>query len=207
MLRAIAKQWVGLKCGLIGASLASGLQTDPVLASPAQVFLPHLSQLKQALLPGYKMRLPNEILLGGPADDDFINSLDVRISTSRIIPSVTIGLYSCNDLKRFCFVGDFSVLSPASAIAQKEFMRHQLAASPITLSPTIRAYLLEGQYQQPRSIFSSVMWQQDNLLYQVRFAYPERQNILYMALSMVNSQPVYAARPLREVPAALPSVR
>ncbi|MBW4519929.1 MAG: hypothetical protein KME16_09570 [Scytolyngbya sp. HA4215-MV1] len=161
-----------------------------VLAAPDPVFTPHLNQIQRSLPPKWVMRLPDKILLGGPADEDFINQLNIKLFSSTSPPGLTIGLFSCDSGPHPCLVGSFSVEAPTSDNTQREWKQHLAAATPIELTQGVQGYLLEGNFRQPPSIFSSVMWQQDGLLYTVSFLLQERQNILYMAHSMANSQPI-----------------
>lgn len=166
----------------------------PTIAAPAKLFLPYLEQIRQALPPGWAMRLPSDILLGGPADDEFISQLTVKILATQSPPGFTIALYSCERSPMPCLVGSFAVDRADSPNAQRELKRHMAAAAPIKLGNTngVRGYLLHGPLSTPRNEFSSVMWQQDNMIYTVTFLAAERQNLLYMAYSMANNQPYFS---------------
>jgi len=163
-----------------------------VLAVPAKVFTPHLDRIRQNLPPKFVLRLPSKILLSDPADDEFIEGLKVRITTADSPPRITVGLFSCDDDSQFCRIGTFSAESIRSPTAQQDYQQHVAAAAPIQLTTTIRGYLLAGTQRQPPSAFSSVMWQQDGMFYTISFANPERQNMLYMAVSMANDEPIAA---------------
>lgn len=163
------------------------------IATPAKVFQPHLKQIQQQLPRGFAIRLPTRILLGGPADDEFIDNLVVKIGTTSSSEEVTIALLSCNDDWKRCWIGQFSVASRHSARARREYYRHLNAGTPIQLSQEVRAYVRDNLHQFPAITASSVMWEQNGLLYAAKFASPERQNMLYMALSMVNGEPIYAS--------------
>ncbi|WP_190342100.1 hypothetical protein [Leptolyngbya sp. FACHB-36] len=171
-------------------------------AAPADIFRSRLDQIQQALPPRFAMRLPTQILLGGPADEEFIQSLRVHVFASDTSPGLTIGLYSCGEGSPFCLIGTFAVASPNDAIVQQELKQHRAAANPIQLTPRIQGYVLDGSTKRPVSMFSSIMWQQDGFIYSVSFAEPERQNMLYMAVSMATGEPIYALNPtLRSRPA------
>lgn len=159
-------------------------------AAPADVFSPHLDKISQNLPQGWVMRLPSQILLGGPADEDFINELIVKVFPSQAPPGMTVSLFSCEVNPHPCLVGSFSVDRKDSANTQREFKKHQAAAAPIRLTDNVRGYFLDGSAQKPASIFSSVMWEQDGMLYTVSFLSGERQNILNMAYMMANSSPI-----------------
>jgi hypothetical protein len=186
------------------ALLSMLLAEVSTIAAPAKVFMPHLDRIRQALPPQFTMRLPTKILLGGPADQDFIDSLTVRVFSSDLPPGLTVGLFSCGDGSQFCLIGTFAVASGNAAIAQREYRQHRAAGNPIKLSNQVVGYLWEGSKKQPRSMFSSVMWQQNRLIYSLSFLEAERQNMLYMAVSMANSEPIAAltagSQPEKSVP-------
>lgn len=161
-------------------------------AAPAGVFLAHLDTIQKQIPPGFTLRLPGKILLNEPADEEFIQRLRVKPKVGEPPSAVTIDLLSCEDDQERCWIGSFAVASTNSVTAQKAYKRHVLAAAPIRLSPDVRAYVLDDIPKYPSVKVSSVMWQQDGMFYSAQFATPERQNMLYMALSMVNSEPIYA---------------
>lgn len=170
------------------------------LAAPAEIFSPYLAQIQQTLPPNWTMRLPSRISLGGPADEDFISQLKVRLFASQTPPGFTVALFSCDTAAQPCLVGSFAVADPTSVDAQRDYQLHRAAAHPIQLARRVRGYLREGTKQRPASPFSSVMWEQDGRLYTVSFLAQERQNLLNMASSMANTPPVYDAggdRPIR----------
>lgn len=164
------------------------------VASPARVFVQHLDRIRQNLPPNFVMRLPSQVLLSEPADDEFIQNLMVRIATADSPPRLTVGLYSCEDDSQFCRVGTFSAMDANTPQAQQDYQQHVAAVAPIQLTKTIRGYVLMGTAKQPPSAFSSVMWQQDGMFYTVSFANPERQNMLYMAVYMANNEPISASK-------------
>lgn len=178
----------------LAAISAIGLAARAV-ASPAEIFTPYLDRIQRELPAPLVMRLPTEVRLGGPADDEFIQQLTVRVFSSASPPGVTVGLFSCGDGSQFCLIGTFSVASASSPTAQADFRRHVAAANPIQLTKGVRGYLLDGSTKQPPSLFSSVMWSQDGVFHSLSFAEPERQNILYMAVSMANNEPIRSQRP------------
>lgn len=162
------------------------------VAAPANVFTPHLDRIRQNLPSNVLMRLPSQILLSYPADDEFIQTLVVRITTSDSPPRLTVGLFNCEDDSQFCRIGTFSVANATIVQAQQDYQQHVAAAAPLQLTKTIRGYLLMGTAKQPPSAFSSIMWQQDGMFYTVSLANPERQNMLYMAVYMANETPLAA---------------
>lgn len=177
---AIISLWLSLTNGAIA------------IANPASVFVQHLDRIRQNLPPKFVMRLPSQVLLNEPADDAFIQTLTVRLTTADSPPRFTVGLYSCEDDSLFCRIGTFSAANAQSAQAQQEYQQHIAAAAPIQLTKTIHGYVLMGSVKQPPSAFSSVMWLQDGMFYTISFANPERQNMLYMAVYMANNDPITA---------------
>ncbi|HEY9641978.1 MAG TPA: hypothetical protein V6C57_15935 [Coleofasciculaceae cyanobacterium] len=180
------RRWIGWAIGLSvwGQAIAAS-------ARPAEVFQAHLGQIRQELPSHYVLRLPSEILLGGPGmSPDEMNQLIVKVLPASTPPRLTISLFTCNSSPYPCLVGSFSVESVTSQNAQRELLSHQRFNAPITLAEGVRGYLREGSALNPPSDFSSVMWQQDQMIYTVSFLATERQNILYMARSMANQPPI-----------------
>jgi len=91
------------------------------VAAPADVLMPHLDRIRQNLPPNVVMRLPSQILLSYPADEEFIETLAVRITTSDSPPRITVGLFSCADDSPFCRIGTFSAVNTAIAQAQQDY--------------------------------------------------------------------------------------
>jgi hypothetical protein len=54
----------------------------------------------------------------------------------------------------------------------------------------IEGYLIEGPRQNPSYQFSTIMWQQNDMIYTISFPAFERENIVLMATSMVREQPL-----------------
>lgn len=183
----IDRSWSALMItlGVIGCSAFK------VAARPAEVFHPYLEDIRQELPSSYIIRLPSEILLGG-SGDLHPNDLIVKVLPTSSPPRMTISLFTCESGPYPCLVGSFSVESATSDNAQRELSRHQAMNTPITLAAGVRGYLREGPSQTPPSDFSSVMWEQDGMVYAVNFPAAERQNILYMARSMATEPPIYS---------------
>jgi hypothetical protein len=165
------------------------LQSNRAAARPAEVFSPYLEQIRLAIPPSAEMRLPSQILLGGPGGLD-PNALIVKVLPTNTPPRLTVSLFTCERGPFPCLVGSFTAEPAASANAQRELSRHQAMAAPITLTDGVRGYFIEGPNQMPRSDFSSLMWQQDGMIYTVSFLAAERQNILYMARQMAIAPPL-----------------
>ncbi|MBD2341144.1 hypothetical protein H6G64_29670 [Calothrix sp. FACHB-156] len=164
--------------------------TFPASAIPSEVFVSELPEIQQSLPPGYAMRLPEQIRLGDGSNRDLLSKLTVKVFSSNSPRSMIVGLFSCETTDTPCLVGSFSVDSPNSVTAIKEFYKHRHTGKPVSLGKNIQGYLLEGNQQNPPQPFSSLMWQQDALVHTVSFPVKERQNILWMGYSMVHQPPV-----------------
>ncbi|MCA1994783.1 MAG: ShlB/FhaC/HecB family hemolysin secretion/activation protein [Coleofasciculus sp. S288] len=135
------------------------------------------------------MRLPSEM----PPSvflQDTQRKYRIQVISSPAALGLTLSIFKCEQDFQACLVGSFSVDSRTSASAREALEKHRAAATPITLTPEIQGYLLEGTKQNPPNQFSSVMWEQDGQLYTVRFRTEQRQNILYMAVSMAKDEPI-----------------
>ncbi len=169
-----------------------------VSARPSAVFIPHLEEIQRNLPVGLALRLPSEIPLTGPTDIEE-SKLVVRVFPSETPLSFTVSLFTCERSSHPCLLGSFSVERKTNVSARRNLERHQTLGDRITLATNIAGYLIEGPQQNPPYAFSSVMWQQNDMIHTISFPGIERQNILFMALSMAQEQPLYRAvqRPLR----------
>lgn len=180
----VSRAWI---VGLIGSGCL--LSQELVLARPAAVFEPYIYQIRQELPPNYEMRLPSEVLLtAGPGLEP--EELIIKLLPSENPPRLTIGLFTCERSPFPCLVGGLSVDAASSVSAQRELRRHQSQGNPITLARGVRGYLREGPSLKPASEFSSLMWQQGNMIYTISFLAAERENILTMGRSMANQLPL-----------------
>lgn len=115
--------------------------------------------------------------------------------TLQIIPSLRggglmVNLSFCPDTGDIanCIIGHFSTMPLTSSSAQDDLAAHQSIGYPITLAPGVQAHFRE--YRDGPIAYASVMWIQDEQFYRVQFPAAERQNMLYMALEMVNGNPI-----------------
>lgn len=161
-----------------------------VCARPADVFMPHLEQIQRNLPPGLALRLPATIPLNEPLDIDE-SQLVVRIFPSEIPQRFTVSLFTCQSSPNPCLIGSFSVEKKTNVSAKRELERHQARGERIPLTQNVEGYLLEGWRQNSFSTFSTMMWQQDNMIYTISFPSLERQTILSMATSMAQGKPLY----------------
>jgi hypothetical protein len=159
-------------------------------AQPAAVFMPHLAVIRSNLPEGLAMRLPTEIPLSGPSDfeDD---KLVVRVFPSEIPQSFTVSIFTCERSLYPCLLGSFSVASKTQASAQRELERHQMMGDRIPLMQNVEGYLIDGPLQNPSYQFSTMMWEQNSMIYTISFPSIERENIVLMAASMVREKPLY----------------
>lgn len=161
--------------------------------------IPCLDQIRKNLPPGWVMRLPSQVC-------DRINldgkdsSYSVGVSPSTSEPGLTVSLFTCEEQQPSCLIGSFAVAAKTSVEAQQAFKNHQTAATPITLTNNIQGYLLDGAKQKTTSLFSSVMWEQDDQLYTVRLPVQSRQNLLNRAYSMAHAIPLQSLAVLPEAP-------
>lgn len=177
----------------LAAVIVSGIVSYPLsgVARPADVFQPHLEQIRQELPPTDAIRLPAEILLGGPGHLQ-PELLIVKVFSSSSPARMTVSLFTCDTATYPCLVGSFSAERATSPNAQRELDRHQATNVVIPLAGGIEGYWLEGNGSTPSSDFSSLIWQQDGMVYTVSFLAAEQENILAMARSMVTEPPIFS---------------
>ncbi|HCA96892.1 MAG TPA: hypothetical protein DEP38_20415 [Cyanobacteria bacterium UBA9226] len=169
--------------------------TEGVRARPASVFIPHLEEIQGKLPAGLPMRLPAEIRIGQPLDIDE-SRLIIRVFPSETPLSFIVSLFTCSRGSFPCFLGSFTATSQTNVSAQRELQKYKEKGDRITLAPNVEGYLLEGPQQNPSYPFSAVMWQQNHIIYTINFPAIERQNILFMAVSMAQQQPLYPRAPI-----------
>jgi hypothetical protein len=186
--------------------MIGGVLFSSTAASAQPIFQSYFQQIRESLPPNYEMRLPSDIILtAGPGLD--ANELIVKLMPTKSPPRLTIGLFTCESSPFPCLVGGISVESSASGSAQQQLNQHRLQGDPITLAPGVRGYLRDGSKLRPASEFSSLMWQQDGMIYTLSFLAAERQNILTMGRSMAmqvtplqSVQSVQSVQPAQSVP-------
>lgn len=180
----MVRYWLSLALGL-------GVCSIPLVvdARPADLFLPHLDRIRDVLPPHFLIRLPAEVLLNKPdVNLEGNDPLIVRVQAAPASSLVTVSLLTPERTPRL--VGSFSVASADSPAAQQALIHHQALDAPITLSEGVTGYLQDGHLQNPPAAFSSVMWEQNRMIYTVRFLADERQNLLRMAQSMALESPI-----------------
>lgn len=165
---------------------------------PADIFTPHLEQIRKSLPPGLVMRLPFPI---SESDNWNVSSpkYSVRVSPSASQPELTVSVFSCDKQQPSCLVSRFIAAAKSSIDAQREFKNYQTVAIPIKLANNIQGYFLEGSRSKPASELSSVMWEQDNQFYTVSLPTSLRQELFDIANSMAEAVPVESTRTVPEV--------
>jgi len=177
--------WLAIPVALTILGSAAG-----VLARPATVFIPHLERIQSKLPSGLAMRLPSAIPLEGPSDIDE-SKLVVRLFPSDIPQRFTVGIFTCEASAHPCLIGSFSVEPKTNVSAKRELERHQAKGDRIPLVKNLEGYLIEGMRHNPLSTFSTMMWQQDDMIYTISFPAMERETIKSMAVSMAEGKPFY----------------
>lgn len=153
-------------------------------------FESYRAEVSQHLNPDLVFRLPINLHLLGQLGQKPTHS-EIQVIHSLWGRGLMVNLRVCPKTRATevdCIVGHFSTAMLQSTTVQQELNDHQMVGYPITLAPGIQAHLREYRYGQ--TTYVSVMWVQDHQFYQVQFPAEERQNMLYMTLEMVNSEPL-----------------
>ncbi|MEM8605398.1 MAG: hypothetical protein AAGF24_16375 [Cyanobacteria bacterium P01_H01_bin.121] len=174
---------------VLGPAIILAAAIKPVQAQVAPLFEPHLSDIVANLPTGAIVRLPPRIWLSGPGHLN-PEELVVTVLASQHPQIVDISLATCDRGIFPCLIGNIVLESRFSPNAQRELQRHKANGEPFTLAANIRGYLLEGPKQRPAYQFSSISWQQDDMIYTLNMPANERQNLLIMALEMAKSAPL-----------------
>lgn len=179
------------RCLLAMPMIVSVISTGAsVSAYPDAVFSSHLEMIQSNLPVGLGMRLPAQLRLGDALDIDK-TKLIVRVFSSETPASFTVSLFTCDRNPHPCLVGSFAVVPQTNPSGVRDLQRHQNQGDRITLAPHVTGYLLVGLETNPSYPFSTLMWQQNQMIYTISFPAIERQNILFMAVSMAQEQPLY----------------
>lgn len=137
------------------------------------------------------MRLPSEVSIIGHSDIDE-SKLVVRIFPSQTPESFTLSLFTCERSAYPCLLGSFSVQRTTSVSAKRELDRHQAKGESLALVSDIQGYLLEGPSQNPPHQFTTLMWQQNDMIYTISFPASQGTSIQRMAISMAQGQLLYS---------------
>jgi hypothetical protein len=172
----------------LGLAIATVLPLDAVSAE--SIFDPHKTAIREQIPVGLSIRLPDRILLSSDKNNA-IDSFTVRVFVSQNPTRMTLSLHSCTTGTEPCLVGSFVTENQASPTAQSELARHQNSGVRITLGEGVLGYVIDNAQQQGAASFATMMWAQDNMIHTLSFPQEERQNMLYMGLSMANSDSIF----------------
>lgn len=169
-------------------AIATAFPLNPVRAE--SVFDPYKESIRQQIPAGLSTRLPAEILVNA-VKQDTIDNFTVRVFVSQKPLRLTISLHSCQTGLNPCLLGSFVTQRADDAEAKRELARHRADGLRITLKPNVAGYVIDNAQQQAATPFATMMWEQDSMIYTLSFPQAERQNMMYMALSMANAEVIY----------------
>lgn len=167
-------------------AIAATLPLSPARAE--SVFEPYKESIREQIPAGLALRLPSEILVT-PVKEQAIDNFTVRVFVNQRPPRLTISLHSCQTGNP-CLLGSFVTQRADDTEAKRELERHRRNGLRITLKPNVAAYVIDSAQPQSSTAFATMMWEQDNMIQTLSFPQSERQNMMYMALSMANADPI-----------------
>jgi hypothetical protein len=164
------------------------------LAGTADIFLPYVDSIANELPTGLTFRLPSyfEVMQHSDLNPE---QLIIRRFPSDYPLKYNLSVFTCQEGIFTCLLASFSVERADSPEAFNELLRYSRQGDPITLNSDyqgylIRGYFMDGTKQNPSQPFSSIMWQQDYMIYTVSLPALERQSLLYIAFSMAQEAPI-----------------
>lgn len=169
-------------------AIATAFPINPAIAE--SIFDPYKETIRSQIPLGLSLRLPEKILVS-PSKQDSLDNFTVRVFVSQKPTRLTLSLHSCQTGVNPCLLGSFITERHDNANAKRELIRHQNSGLRITLKEGVAGYVIDNVQQQTGNSFATVMWEQDNMIHTLSFPQEERQNMLYMALSMANSLPIF----------------
>lgn len=169
-------------------AIATVLPVNPLRAQ--SIFEPYKSTIREQIPVGLSLRLPDRILLSAEQQNN-IENFTVRVFVSQNPTRMTLSLHSCNEGNDPCLMGSFITENKNSRNAQSELARHQRLGLRITLSDGVFGYVIDNAQQQAATAFATLMWEQDGMIHTLSFPQADRQNMLYMALSMAKSEVIF----------------
>ncbi|WP_160148553.1 hypothetical protein [[Leptolyngbya] sp. PCC 7376] len=177
------------RCSILSVlAIATALPFKPAQAE--SVFEPYKQTIREQIPVGLSLRLPDKILLSATEQQE-IDNFTVRVFVSQNPSRLTLSLHSCQASNNPCLLGSFITENKNSSPAQSELARHKNQGIRITLKDGVLGYVIDSDQPQSASAFATVMWSQDNMIHTLSFPQRERQNMLYMALSMANSDSIF----------------
>lgn len=196
------------RAGAIAIALTPVTWGRLAMAQPAAIFVPHLNEIMASAPPGFPIRLPAEI---NPLDGLDPEALSVNVLASQVPLTLTVGLFRCETGALPCYVGGVTIDRSDALHARTELERHRRVGDRLTFRPGLVGYLIDGINRRASERFTSIMWQQDNVIYTLTFAAGDssaswrshRQAVIAMAGSMALSDPIRVTLP-RTIPASRP---
>ncbi len=195
-MKRTALWWGSLALGTVVISLGQ----DVVHAQPDPLFFPHINDVIKSSPPGFPIRLPEEIKAVGGNDP---SELNIQVFASATPTTVNVGLFSCDSGTAPCYAGSISIDRSSAVHAREELQRHKQVGDRITFRPGLVGYLVDGLKKRASERFTSVMWQQENVIYTLSFPSGDRQAVIDMAGSMAISDPIRVSLPA-QIPASTP---
>jgi hemolysin activation/secretion protein len=173
---------------LIGFSSLFAL-IQPSYADASRVLEHYQTLVQQDLPTNLNMRLPSEDRFKALLDDEEQYFAEVNPVEEADVQGITLELFTCEEVSTDCLLVSISTFRESSSVAQAELQKHQAAAAPITFTPDVQAYLLDGLSTASPSAMSSVIWVQDEQAYIVQFPAEKKSQGLYLARSMALATP------------------
>jgi len=186
--------------GLALSILLSSAGQNVALAQPDPLFFPHINEVIQSAPPGFPIRLPEEIMAVGGVDP---SELTVKVFASATPTTVNVSLFGCDRGTVPCYTGGIAIDRSSAVHARQELQRHRQMGDRLTFRPGLVGYLVDGRKKRASERFTSVMWQQENVIYTVNFSAGNRQAVIDMAGSMAISEPIRVSLPA-QIPASTP---
>ena len=177
-----------------GCSVATVLAIATALPiRPAQaesVFAPYRETIREQIPVGLSLRLPEKILLSS-VEQQGLDSYTVRVFVSQNPSRLTLSLHACEVSNQPCLLGSFVTENRNSRTAQEELARHKNQGQRITLKNELFGYVVDSDQPQSASSFATMMWEQDNMIHTLSFPQSERQNMMFMGVSMAQSDSIF----------------
>ena len=170
-------------------AIAAALPINPAQAE--SVFDPYKEILSEQIPLGLSLRLPDQLLLN-QAKEIGIENFTVRVFVSQNPSRFTLSLHSCpQGSNQPCLLGSFVTENANNQMAQSELKRHENQGARITLDSGIFGYVIDSDRPRGSDDFATIMWAQDNMIHTLSFPQAERQNMMYMAVSMAKSDAIF----------------
>ena len=177
------------RCSVLSLlAIATAIPINPVRAE--SVFEPYKQTIREQIPIGLSLRLPEQILLS-EAEQKNIDSFTVRVFVSQNPSRLTLSLHSCKTGNEPCLLGSFVTENGSNQTAQTELDRHKNQGARITLRDGVFGYVVDSDRPQAADSFATMMWAQDNMIHTLSFPQTERQNMMYMAVSMAKSDSIF----------------